>query len=439
MHVAFFNYTEFREFHPGISALSAFLKREGHSTAIKNLTHLSKPEEFLEFIRRENPDLLAFTVMTFQWDPVKKLSALAKEHFDLVTVVGGYHPTFFPDEVIRHPSIDYLVRGEGELPLLELVRALGEGKGVRTVPNLWAKDKEGRVDANEVRPLIQDLDSLPFWDRDLFDFHRLLTEPAKATLAHTPNTMPVAAGRGCPYRCTYCCNGSLIDLYRGKGKFVRHRSVGHLLREMRDLKERYNVKIFEFYDEQIEVNFKWLQELAERYPKEVGIPFSVCLRVENANRKTLSLLRKAGCYSVWLGIECGNEKYRIKMLNRHHTNEQILKAFKLIKELGLQTVVFNMIGLPYETKEMIRETIALNREIWPNALLYFTFQAFRGTPLYELCKKEGFLPEKTSYWYEVPDSALIQPSLPKEDLIEVWKEFRELQREIEEGEEGGWK
>lgn len=440
MHITFVYYSLDKIYHSGLAALSANLKRGGNTTSFILVNQSTTAERFREELESHKPDCIAITVLSYQWEVVKRVVAAIKEvRKDLPIICGGYHTTFFPGEVMSSPHVDALCRGEGDFALLEYVDALEKGKDPSRIPNLWVR-KGRRIVKNEIRNLIEDLDSLPFWDRDFLDFNEVLADSRKLNLFHDHNyIMPVAAVRGCPHLCTFCCNEGMMRLYRGKGRFVRTRSVDNLLQEMKNLASRFTVKGFDFWDEQFGMHKRWLEEFAEKYPKEVGIPFAIFIRVERMLRDDIvDLLKKAECKKVLMGIESGNEGYRRKYLRRSMTNDQIVRAFRRTREAGIVSVATNMIGLPYETAGMIRETIGLNRRIRPDRAMFLNFQAFPGTALYEIAKKEGYIPEGYAYWLESEDSYLRQPSVSDEEMKACWEECRELKLELDAEFSGKW-
>ncbi len=434
MHVLFVEFSFEKLFNAGVAALSALLKREGHEVSLIRVDHHSTEAAFAKELASKPADLVAFSAMTFQWPGVKRFTEWSRTVTSTPILVGGYHPTFWPDEVIQHPPVDMICRGEGEGPLRDVARALQSGDDLSQIPNLWVK-KEGQILRNECRPLVDDLDTLPHWDRELFNYGELMERTAAATIFHEKYIMPVAAGRGCPYNCTYCSNHGLMTLYRGKGKLTRVRSVDYFLDEIRMLLGRYpKIRLFEFWDEIFGVDKHWLREFSVKYGSEIHVPFTAFLRVELATEEVVDLMAYAGCKTALFGVEEGNEEYRKRYLNRRMSNRVIVDAFRRCRERGIETLALNMIGLPYETPELIRETIELNRELDPDVLCVFIFQAFPGTDLYELCAKEGYLPPDDSAllpWIENPNVHLLQDSISNEDLMECYREFRELQAEIE--------
>ena len=346
MKILFVHYSrDDREFHCGIAALSAFIKRGGHQSALLIVNDSMTLEEFQAAVEKEAPRIVGFSIMTFQWKKVKELARKVKELGDIPVLAGGFHPTFWPEEVISSPHIDILCRGEGEHATLELLHEMEAGGEHRGIPNIWVKEA-GKVISNEIRPLIHDLDTLPYWDYGLFRFEELLKQKAKATAIHQANVAPVAAGRGCPNSCSYCSNATMKRIYKGRGRWVRRRSVSHLLGEMKMLRDRYPVIAYEFWDEQFAVNRRWLEEFCRDYGREIGSPFSIFIRAEMCDLDTLKMLRDAGCMHLWMGVECGNEEYRRKVLNRFQTNEDIVRAFDNARRVGLMTMSLNMIGLP---------------------------------------------------------------------------------------------
>ncbi len=435
MHVLFVNYSFDRRFHAGIAALSSFIKRAGHSTSLIIYDAKMSEEDFKERIRVAKPDLVAFTVMTYQWNPVKHLLPLVKEVTDVPVICGGYHPTLYPEDVISHPDVDVVCQGEGEDPLLDYLEAYESGKDAKRIPNLLVKEQRNgngaTIHRNPIRRLRENLDEYPSWDREIFDYDSMLNQRGAGTLSHTRFTMAVGAGRGCPDQCTYCSAPALNRFYRAKGRFIRKRSPEHVVAEMKELVDRYPIKFFEFWDERIDIFPSWLFKFCELYGKEIGLPWSADMRVERATMDILSAMAKSGCYMVWFGVENGNEEYRKRYLKRYMSNQQILDAFKNCRDLGIETLSLNMLGLPYESPEQARETIELNRAMRPDTVLFFTYQAFPGTELGELAVREGFAPMESVYWYERPETCLVQESMSKEEMQRLWQEWRELQMELE--------
>jgi radical SAM superfamily enzyme YgiQ (UPF0313 family) len=392
MKVMFINVGPEGSYPTGIGALSAFIKREGHRTVMVDIvasgSRLSVEHYRLiaNEIDRFNPSIVGFTLFEtgFYW--IKQICDFIKERWpSIVTVVGGYYPTLVPEEVICHDSIDIICRGEGEYPLLNLVNALERGMEIRRIRNLWVK-QDGLVYKNEVGPLCEDLDELPFWDREMFDYQNHLSFTRRGD-----RNAKVMAGRGCPYRCTYCSNFYFRELYPNKNKYLRLRSVGHLVEELSYLKRKFEFEYFGFHDDNFVMSARWLGEFSERYNSVIGMPFYCAARPELCTEEILDYLKEAGCFMLLIGIESGDEEYRKKMMNRRLSNEMILDACERIKRRGMRLWTFNMVGMPGETKRHLMKTILLNWRVRPDFAMTSIFYPFKGTELGNLCYKEGLV------------------------------------------------
>lgn len=417
------NTIQFPHFQHGLAWLAAALKRGGHEVELLYLERELSDREFAAELVRRDPGLVAFSSTTQQYVFAKRYAAVAKSALDRFVVIGGIHATIDPEGVMAEPCFDALVRGEGEYPLVELADALSGGGDCSKIPNLWLSGPGGEVIRNPVRPPV-DLSSLPWPDREVWDNELLMR--------HNDRQVSVMASRGCPFRCTYCCNTVLADLHGGNAKWVRQRPVPEVIAELEDLHRRFpDMKSLIFMDEIFTVHKKWVREFCDEYQKHFSTPFQVFLRVETVDRELLARMKEAGLYSVIVGVESGNERIRRELLNRKMSNDQIIRVFKWADELGLETWDFNMIGVPGDTEETIRETMALNRLIRPHHVQVSIFYPFPGTPLHQQCLDEGLtkVDESTSVFHSRP--VLDLPGLPREKTLALHREFMALAHEIE--------
>lgn len=178
----------------------------------------------------------------------------------------------------------------------------------------------------------------------------------------------------------------------------------------------------------LSANERWIEEFCARYASEIGLPYLVLLRVEHASKKVMEHLRDSGCFMVAMGVESGNEAYRKQYLNRKMTNRQIIDAFAEARKAGIKTLAWNMIGMPFETAAMIRETIELNRALRPDIVGFAVFHPFPKTKLRDLCEQEGLMSSRKVLLYS-DQSVLDQKSLTQEELSECFREFQEVARE----------
>lgn len=404
------NITKQNGIQAGIASLSACLKKEGHETFLFDTTFIDlnkAPQLFAEKLKEINPKLIAFSVRSNEWPFVEKLLKKAKEnHF---VIIGGAHPTVAPKEVLENKTVNAIVLGEGEETFIELAEKLEKNQSIENIESLWVK-KGKKIIKNKIRALNQKLDDLPLPDWELFDARHLTVymDGKKVRLG------VFETSRGCPFSCTYCINAFLQQTYRGCGKYHREKPIEKAVEEMAYFKKKYNLEYVYLIDETFLINVERLRKFKKLYKETVGLPFSFMTRPETVNEEKIKLVAEAGGKVVSIGIENGNEEFRKKVLNRHMTNWQIIESFRLSKKYGLITNSFNMVGLPFETREVIQDTIELNYNVKPHIVQTTIFFPFKGTKLYDLCIENNFLPKNyaaLANYYE--ESVLNLPTISK--------------------------
>jgi anaerobic magnesium-protoporphyrin IX monomethyl ester cyclase len=413
-----------RKYYHGLGYISSVLRQGGHETTLAYLQREPEQETFLQQLADLAPDVVAFSATTHQYPYVETCAGWIKENLtQLVTVVGGIHATLAPEKVIANPNIDVVCVGEGEYPLLELADALQDGRTYDNIANLWVR-RNGQVIRNALRPLIADLDVLPYPDRPLFGFTEIL--------AANEGWVDMMAGRGCPYGCSYCCNPALRQRFKGLGKYVRFRSPDNILAEVRTLASSYPINTLNFQDDVFTLDREWTLQFCHAYGQEFEFPFWINTRVERSNDEELvAALAHAGCRGIRIGLESGNEQLRAEILKRSMSNEEIRQAFALARKYGLETCTCNMLGIPGETAAMIEETIALNRELEPRDFQFSVFYPYPMTELYDLSVREGLIAgdECLPSYYE-RRSVLRLPTLSQQELQKGYDHFMQLKHEL---------
>lgn len=398
----------------GIGYLSSSLKKADQSTSLLHLTNeMITKDEFLSSLKKTKPELIAFSFFTHQFDTVKKWIFWAKE-LNVKIICGGVHATIDPEDVVSVDGVNFVCIGEGEKTLVELCNRLESGKSTNKILGLWVKNDK-RIIKNPVRELEENLDSLPFPDKDIYDLKNIADGQM--------GVLTVIATRGCPYKCSYCCNHQYQKIYAGKGKYVRFRSVDNVIEELRINKEKYPFfRYMELLDDSFVLDKNWVLEFCKEYKKAIGMPFRANTRVNLLTEDIIIALKDAGCERLAMGIETGNEELRSKVLNRHMSNEEIIKAFELCKKYSIETVSYNILGLPFEKIENILETIKLNAKIRPTSMHVSIFQPYPYTKLYEICMANGFIDgKKISFFFG--DSVLKQPSISDKEIKFAYKYF----------------
>jgi radical SAM superfamily enzyme YgiQ (UPF0313 family) len=376
----------------GVAYLSAELKKAGHETLLFcpwNYSEVDIQNKINHFL----PDMIAVSSVSDQFELSKRIMSFIKERYNLPIIIGGIHATVSPLECVEADVLGVCI-GEGDEAFPEFLELYEKGEDYTKVKNFWFK-KDGKIIKNPLRPLIQDLDSLPFPDRELFDDY----------IPQENVILEFMTSRGCPFQCNYCINKVLQGFY-GVAGYLRRRSVDNVLEEIKiELqkyidKHGYSPKRIEFHDDLFTMDKKWLKEFSEKY-RHLNQDYVVNGRVETIDEETIKLLKDSGCVELKMGVESGNERIRKEYLNRHMTNEQIINCFKLCDKYGLKTSSFNMIGIPGETEKEIQDTIELNRILQPSVVGVSIFRPYQGTQLHQLCKEKGYLTErKTVSFYE---------------------------------------
>lgn len=416
---------QFPHFHHGLAWISAVAKKGGHDVGLMYLDREIEDDEFVESVRSRDPDIVGFSSTTQQFNFTRRYAGALKERLRKLLVIGGIHATSDPEGVMSHDIFDVLARSEGEYPVLELLEALKHNRDYSGIANLWVRMPNGETKRNPQRPPVN-LADLPWPDRDLFD--------NEALMEHNDRQVSVMAARGCPFKCSYCSNTMLLELAGGAANWVRQRALPDVIAELEFLHRRFpDLKSLIFMDEIFTLRKTWVKEFCEEYRARFQTPFQIFLRIETVDREMMEWMRRAGLYSVIMGVESGNEKIRREVLNRKMTDEQIIRVFKWADELGIETWDFNMIGVPGDTEATIRETMELNKIIRPHHVQVSIFYPFPSTPLFDRALSEGCVKvdDNTSYFTSHPTLDL--PGLPSEKVFSLHKEFTALGFQIEAG------
>jgi anaerobic magnesium-protoporphyrin IX monomethyl ester cyclase len=363
----------------GISTLSAVLHQAGHHAEVAAVGDTGRQESLL---RNFKPDILCLSLITGQHPLfLERARQIKSKHPHLLILAGGPHPTFYP-ECIDEPCIDAICRGEGDRALPALVDTIERNGALpHTCANWWIKLPDGSISRNDVGPLIEDLDRLPYPDRDIFD---------RARPGARPVTVYVMASRGCPFNCSYCFNHAYREMYRGRGVFCRRRSVANVVAEIKQLRQRYPLQIAVFQDDTFNLDVNWLREFAGSYASEIGLPFHCHLRADLLDEYSADLLRQGGCGSVKLGLESGHEEVRNGILKRGMSLEQFEYACALLHKNGIRFATENILGIPGTALDDDLFTYTVNRHVRPHHSFATLMQVYPRTGIAAYACRQGF-------------------------------------------------
>jgi radical SAM superfamily enzyme YgiQ (UPF0313 family) len=382
--------------HIGVEYLSAYLKSKGHtvdlifdpglgSNFFLDLPFLNRfisDNLIVEKAKRFDPDIIAFSCITNHYSIIKNLAEKLKAEIDVPVIIGGVHPSSIPEEVIKEDCFDIVCIGEGEEAFEELLLKMEKKQSILGIENFWVKDENKKIHKNKLRPLIVDLDKLPLADKSIFYKYGALT-----------SRIMVMTSRGCLFQCTYCVNSFIKNLY-GSDKFLRRRSVDNVIEELLELKKLYKPKAFRFEDDVFAYDLKWLQEFREKYTEKINLPFHCYVTPTTARDPLLKELKSAGCTSVSMGVQSGNERIRKEILKRPHSNKTIIEAAERINNNGLKLISEFIFGFPTETPKEMWESLELNEKLNAYNTASFIFYPFPKTELADYCLEHNHLKEE---------------------------------------------
>ncbi len=404
-----------RQVQMGLASISAVLKEKGHKVELFDTTFIMKEpfekiaDKLKSHMAEFKPEVLLIGCRSLEHDFMNKLiKATNKDR--LPVIVGGQHPTVAPEEVIKSEFVDYICVSEGEEAISDLIEAIETKSDSTKIQNIWAK-KDGKIFRNPIRPLMKDLDKLPFPDCDLFDAR------------HISEIGTFETSRGCPYSCTYCINDYMQHLYGGVGGYHREKSVARAVEEIAYFTKKYNYKWIFLIDETFTIKADRVKEFCKIYKEKVGIPFGCMTRPEVISEEKLIWLKDAGCNIIRMGIESGNEEYRKKILDRHMKQEHIVNAFLLAKKVGIPSYSFNMVGLPNETRKDVFSTIEINRKGKVGEAQITLFYPFQGTRLRDYAEEHDLFDDNdhVSSYYE--STILKNPNMTKDETLGLYRTF----------------
>lgn len=334
----------------GVMQLSAALKKAGHTV---DVVIGNDKEKILEEIKSYDPDLIAMSIITSYRQYTLGIARMIKENnLKALMFVGGYDASFFPETIEQCEDIDILCRGEGDEPMVELANCLDKKEDYSNIKSLWIR-KDGKIIKNELRQLNMDMDSKPWEDREIY---------RKYPFFKDFEFVQVMVGRGCPHLCSYCYNHQYRKMYAevGSKKYTTLRSVENVIGELLVLKNKYKYKSIFFNDSTLTYDKRWLIPFCKMYKEEINLPFTINGVVSEIDEEVCKALADTkNCYLVRFGLESGNEKFRLGVMNRINTDEQYFKATKLLQKYKIPYSMSFMLGLPGETLAISYQTLEM--------------------------------------------------------------------------------
>jgi len=341
------------------------INREGRVFKFASNSPISDYELELmqELVGRLKPDLIGMTVNTPLRSQCIRATNHLKAHFDIPIIWGGYDPTVNPEVCLN--LVDYICVGEGDQSILDVADCIDKGVSFDSVPNIGFM-RDGQATMNPKHKAEQNLDNYPWRDNDCagkyFIEDNRLEENHPVLNDKEGGGYQTLSARGCPYKCLYCCEATLKDVYSGE-KFLRRRSPKDTVAELADAKSRFNLKYIQFEDEIFAMDTKWLQEFVPLYKAQVDLPFIAYIYPTRNSEQILDLVHEAGLRYCCLALESGSERMNKDVFQRVYNRELFLNAARLLKERGIRFYTDVITYSPYEEEEDLQKTLDVLVEI----------------------------------------------------------------------------
>lgn len=387
----------------GLGYLGSVLNEEGHKVKIiDSIISNYNINDVQKEIKKFDPDIVGITAVT---PCIKKIYSILeyakKNNPNCKTIMGGAHPTVMAKETLRdNPYLDTIVRGEGEITFKELLD-IKKKKEIFSVKGISFKLND-RLYENSDRKFIENLDKLPYPSHNLLSLNKYRINDSLKDFGLVGKTgklySTVSTSRGCPFGCIFCTSTQIW------GKKWRGRSPENIINELKILIYKYKIKEIDFLEDTFTLNKRRTEKICKLI-KEEGLDFSwICTtRVDLFDRHIALSLKKSGCHLICFGIESSSQ-VTLDFLQKGFVISDIKKAVKIAKDVGLNVIGSFILGSPYETKNMINNTISFAKKLNLHSARFPLLVPFPGTKIYKMAEKENKILTKdwNKYRWDVP-------------------------------------
>lgn len=353
----------------GIRFLSSSLKEEGYEVFevyFKDYVHhhfvaptTKELDQLIDLLKSLNLDIIGISLRAGAYLPVAiEVTRRIRAALGIPIMWGGPHVSMAPENCLEYP--DFLVMGEAEKAICDIAGAIEKGEDISTFDNVWIK-KDGKIIKNRLRPLCQDLDSIPFRDfhSHQYKYWLLSDKVHKGDPLVNERLYLMITSRGCLYNCSYCDVSSFRKLYENNGKFFRYRSVENCLKELEYARGVFkHLKRIRFDDELFVPDQVWIDELCEKYPKRVGLPFEILSDPRCLTEQAVKTMSKAGLDTVMIGIQ-GAAKVNRRLYNRPVSDDSVVNIAEVFNKYKVKGVFQVIVDDPESTTDEKRQLLDL--------------------------------------------------------------------------------
>lgn len=404
----------------GLLSIASYLESKGHKIKIIDPIPNSYDKKRLKnFLKKNHFDLIGIPAFTNTVaDTYRTVNFCKKISPKTKVVVGGVHATILPVQTMKEClKIDFLVIGEGERVLEQLLKYLKSGRpALKNIKGLAFRNNTNKIIVNPRKAFIKNINTLPLPAYHLLDMSKYTPHPTQYKVLPS---FPVIAQRGCPFNCAFC-SAHIVH-----GRVVRYKSVDNLIKEIKLLIDKYGAKGIHFQDSTFTINKKYIADFCKEIIKRnLKFKWDINTRVDCLDEKLVSLMKKAGLWMINFGLESGNQS-SLDLLNKGITLSQIRRTIKMVRRYGIVTFSTWILGIPGEDEKMVKETIRFAKEIATELVLFFLPVPYPGTDLIDICRKDGGLIEDAKWEdyssVDFSNPVYVNPLLGKEKMLKLLK------------------
>ncbi len=376
----------------GITNLLTYInQRTRHKAMLLDLTLYKKSwkEIVLRYLQAHSFNLIGFTFTLPTMKVTLEIARFCKTHFpSLKTIFGGVYASILKEKIFEYPEVDYCCVGEGEIALHQLLDQLDTNPKEINVQGIYFRAEDNTIIKNQCAPIVENLEDLPFNNYDYWN---------PKLLFKFIDHLPMMASRGCPYRCTFCTQFAMHELYDNftKNGYYRIRSPHHVCDEIDYQMKKYEkikyIKGIIFNDDTFTSNRKWVEEFCKEYIKRgfhKKYHWAINARIDNLDKKYLLMLKQAGCYYIYFGVETVSKRTQM-VYTKAFNKEKIIELTEFMKKIGIKIRVYYIIDGPYETYEDNLESFKMIREMKPETFQIMPFIPIPNTKASEIYKQSN--------------------------------------------------
>jgi len=390
-------------FDQQIGVLSSTLRGAGHQTFLIPITQF-RAQALPAEVSRKGPDFIYAVIDGTAVDLARLTLSMLKEKHPLPVIAGGQYPTVMPSTALSMPGVVGVVVGEPERSFPAFLETFYDDQGGVPVPGVCMRE-HGRTTRAVPAPLVEDLDTLPFADRELFG------------VTETDELFEIVTSRGCPMRCAYCVNDAVRELYNDSPPYVRRRSPDNICDEIDAICMAHpDATRLHFSDHAFVMDYAWLRDFLDVYEDRCGLPFSCHVRANSLDEGKADLLQRAGCDFADVDVISGSNFIRNEILQMDTTRGQIERSFALLHNRDIRTRALNYAGVPYSSEITESDTVRLNRHLRPDVADVRVYYPFHGTKSAIIAREMGWLSNRGEENFTAGKSVLDMPTMPAKTI-----------------------